>query len=227
MARPASTGGGHGGRYPLWLPIRDPVRPVQGSCDERRSAGYVSALVQSAAKDPELSSGIYRIPGSDRARQAYARGEALTRGNFVKGQAVNGPTGAMERLARTLRLVDDESHLDSKGRELILAWAKDEGLAGILEGKSEAEEGRGADAPRARSSPRGFRHLRQPCSFTHLGSGPCLRQAEPGARLPVARDQYFPASARERDVEERALLVLEILARGGVGGASHRGGEWD
>lgn len=102
---------------------------------------YVSALVQAAAKDPVLASGIRRVTGSDRAREALARGEPLTRANFVKGQSVNGPTGVMARLARNLRIVDDENRLDTKGQELILSWAKDAGLVGILEGKSEAGDG--------------------------------------------------------------------------------------
>jgi len=102
---------------------------------------YVSALVQAAAKDLDLAAGIRRITGSDRARQALARGEPLTRANFIKGQSVNGPTGVMARLARNLRIVNDENHLDTKGQELILAWAKDAGLVGILEGKSDAGDG--------------------------------------------------------------------------------------
>lgn len=102
---------------------------------------YVSALVQCATNDTELAGGIRRTPGTDRARQAFARGEPLTRANFVKGQSVNGPTGVMARLARNLRLVDDENQLDTMGQELILAWSKDEALAGVLEGKKEAGDG--------------------------------------------------------------------------------------
>jgi hypothetical protein len=102
---------------------------------------FVSALVRSAPRDPALAAGIRSIPGTDLARQALREGEPLTRSNFVKGQSVNGPTGVMARLTRRLQIVDTVNVLDLMGRELILAWSKDEDLGGILEGKNDAGDG--------------------------------------------------------------------------------------
>ncbi len=102
---------------------------------------YVAALVRQATGDSELTDGIRRIPGTDRARAALSRDEPLTRASFLKGQSVNGPTGVMARLARNLKIVDDENHLDTSGQGLALAWAKDEGLPGILEGNPAAGDG--------------------------------------------------------------------------------------
>lgn len=102
---------------------------------------YVAALVREAGRDPDLAAGLRRVPGIDRARAALTRGEPLTRASFLKGQSVNGPTGVMARLSRNLNIVDEESHLNTNGQALALAWAKDEGLSGILEGKPDAGEG--------------------------------------------------------------------------------------
>jgi hypothetical protein len=102
---------------------------------------YVSALVRASRKDPKLAAGLVRVPGTDLAQQALREDEPLTRLNFVKGQSVNGPTGVMARLARRLQVVDAESHLDAMGQELVLAWSRDEGLVGILEGLCEGGEG--------------------------------------------------------------------------------------
>lgn len=95
----------------------------------------VSAVVRLAVKYPEAYGAARRgLPGSDLARAALAAGdEPLSRHNFLKGQAVNGPFGVMARLALHLALVDEDGRLGRNGPELLLAWAEDQRLPGVLD----------------------------------------------------------------------------------------------
>jgi hypothetical protein len=98
----------------------------------------VSAIVRLAASNPAEDRAAHRrLPGSDLARAALAAGEPLTRHNFLKGEAVNGPCGVMSRLALQLGVVDEDGHLGQHGPSLLLAWAEDRGLAGILDERGE------------------------------------------------------------------------------------------
>jgi hypothetical protein len=95
----------------------------------------VSAVVRLALKYSEAYGSARRgLPGSDLARAAFVSGdEPLTRHNFLKGQAVNGPYGVMARLALHLGLVDDDGRLGRNGPALLLAWAQDQGMPGVLD----------------------------------------------------------------------------------------------
>jgi hypothetical protein len=99
----------------------------------------VSAIVRLAQKKPEESRPARRrLPGSDLARAALATCEPLTRQNFLKGEAVNGPCGVISRLALQLELVDNDGHLGRNGPTLLLAWAEDRDLAGVLDERGES-----------------------------------------------------------------------------------------
>ena len=53
---------------------------------------FVSAVVRMADRDPATyANAPRRLPGRDLAKKALLQGEPLTRANFLKGQAVNGP----------------------------------------------------------------------------------------------------------------------------------------
>lgn len=74
------------------------------------------------------------LPGAKLAKRALAADdEPLTRGNFLKGQAVNGPYGVVARLARQLELVDEDGNLGREAPNLILAWCEDQELRGIFD----------------------------------------------------------------------------------------------
>jgi hypothetical protein len=87
---------------------------------------YVSSLVRCEENDPGTYSGISRrVPGRRVARTAlHAGDEPLTRQNFIKGQAVNGPSGVMSRLTRNLQLIDDDVQVAGRGLDLKTAWAR-------------------------------------------------------------------------------------------------------
>ncbi len=87
---------------------------------------YVSALVRCEENDPRSYSGATRrVPGRRVARRVlHAGDEPLTRQNFIKGQAVNGPSGVMSRLARNLHLLDTDGRVAGRGHDLRSAWAR-------------------------------------------------------------------------------------------------------
>jgi len=116
---------------------RDDIRDEARLAFERL---FVSSLVRRASDDGMVAA-TRRVPGTDRARRALRVGEPLTRANFLKGQAVNGPSGVMARLARQLGIVDDEYRLGPRGVDLVLSWSSDETLPGALEGRRDAGEG--------------------------------------------------------------------------------------
>jgi hypothetical protein len=109
---------------------RDDVRLEARLAFERL---LVSAIVRKAERDTEYADAPRNLPGRELAQAAFLAGEPLTRANFLKGQAVNGPFGVMARLARQLELIDDEGRPGRNATRLLSAWAEDEKLDGILE----------------------------------------------------------------------------------------------
>jgi len=105
---------------------------------------FVSAVVRQQLSQPaERGRATRRLPGSSLARRALRAGdEPLGRSNFLKGQAVNGPYGVLARLARHLNIVDEDDRLGRSGEELLLAWAVDEGLPGLLDEDKGGSPGR-------------------------------------------------------------------------------------
>lgn len=105
---------------------------------------FVSAVVRQQQRDPdEWELAVRRLPGSSLARRALRAGdEPLGRRNFLKGQAINGAYGVMSRLARRLDIVDEDDRLSRGGEELLLAWAGDEELPGLLDEDKSGSPGR-------------------------------------------------------------------------------------
>ncbi|HUY36465.1 MAG TPA: hypothetical protein VMV69_27255 [Pirellulales bacterium] len=87
---------------------------------------FVSGLVRREADVPERYSGSSRrLPGQRIARQVLRfTDEPLTRQNFIKGQAVNGQSGVMSRLARHLELLGDDGQVAGRGFDLRSEWAR-------------------------------------------------------------------------------------------------------
>ena len=104
---------------------------------------FVSALVRRHQDDHhEWYKAVRRLPGRTLAYRALeSSNEPLTRSNFLKGQAVNGPFGVMGRLVRHMDIVDDDDQLGRAGEELLLAFAKDEELPGLLDDGRNGAEG--------------------------------------------------------------------------------------
>jgi hypothetical protein len=87
---------------------------------------FVSALVRREEAEPDRYAGASRrVPGTRTARRALrAADEPLTRRSFIKGQAVNGPSGVMARLARQIGLLDGDGGIIARGHDLRAAWAR-------------------------------------------------------------------------------------------------------
>ncbi len=101
---------------------------------------FVSAVARQEHNDDSWRNASRRLPGINRARQALHSGDQpLEQANFLKGQAVNGPYGVIARLAKHIGLVDDAGELGRPGTELLLAWAQDQGLQGLLDEEGQSE----------------------------------------------------------------------------------------
>lgn len=95
---------------------------------------FVSAIARQEEQETDWRKASRRLPGIGLARQALRAGDQpLARANFLKGQSVNGPFGVISRLARDIGAVDDAGELDRAGTELLLAWAEDQVLPGLLD----------------------------------------------------------------------------------------------
>lgn len=95
---------------------------------------FVAAIIRLADRDPaNYTPALPQLPGRDLASKAMRAGEPLTRANFLKGQAVNGPFGVIARLARDLDLIDADGRIGRNAISLLMAWAEDEHLPGVLD----------------------------------------------------------------------------------------------
>ncbi len=95
---------------------------------------FVSAIARQERQDDKWGQASRRLPGISLARRALASGDQpLGKLTFLKGQAINGPFGVVARLARHLKIVDDEDRPGRAGQELLLAWSVDQELAGLLD----------------------------------------------------------------------------------------------
>lgn len=113
---------------------RDEVRLEARLAFERL---VVSAIIRRTERDAAYKDAPRNLPGRELARTALLAGEPLTRANFLKGQAVNGPFGVMARLARQLELVDVDDRPGKNAARLLSEWADDEALDGILDEKGD------------------------------------------------------------------------------------------
>jgi hypothetical protein len=95
---------------------------------------FVSSIARQERRDDEWRWASRRLPGISLARRALASGDQpLGKQTFLKGQAINGPFGVVARLARHLDIIDDDNRLSRNGQELLLAWAAEQGLRGLLD----------------------------------------------------------------------------------------------
>ena len=105
---------------------------------------FVSALARKEP-DPDYGKPATRsVPGMRLARRALNKNDApLGPGNFLKGQATNGPSGVMARLARELRIIDEDDQLDSHGVNLLTAWSSEEQLGHLFSESKSGSNGSG------------------------------------------------------------------------------------
>ena len=104
---------------------------------------FVSAVAwKDEKKEGDWSKAARRLPGIGLARRAIRSGhQPLGKQNFLKGQAINGPFGVVQRLARNLDIIDDDNRLSRSGEELLLAWSAEQDLGGILDDTNSKSRG--------------------------------------------------------------------------------------
>lgn len=101
---------------------------------------FVSAIARQEERETDWRKASRRLPGIGLARQALRAGDQpLARDNFLKGQGVNGPFGVMSRLARDIGALDEAGELERAGTDLLLAWAEDQQLPGLLDDEAGRE----------------------------------------------------------------------------------------
>lgn len=95
---------------------------------------FVSAIALQDSKQDGWRPAANRLPGIGLARRSILAGhQTLGKQNFLKGQAINGPFGVVQRLARDLDIVDADNRLSRNGQELLMVWSAEQELAGILD----------------------------------------------------------------------------------------------
>ncbi|MBM4091691.1 MAG: hypothetical protein FJ276_20030 [Planctomycetes bacterium] len=123
---------------------------IEGGSEEMRLEArlglerlFVSAVAwKDESKEEGWGHAARRLPGIGLARRAIRAGhQPLSRQNFLKGQAINGPFGVVQRLARNLDVIDDDNRLSRNGEELLLAWSAERELAGILDDMNSKSQG--------------------------------------------------------------------------------------
>lgn len=101
---------------------------------------FVSAIARQEVGQADWRKASRRVPGIGLARQALRAGDQpLARANFLKGQGVNGPFGVISRLAHDIGVLDESGELERSGTELLLAWADDQELPGLLDNEAGRE----------------------------------------------------------------------------------------
>lgn len=103
---------------------------------------FVSAIARQESHDAEWRKAARRLPGISLARRALASGDQrLGKQNFLKGQAINGPFGVVARLARHLDIIDDDNRVSRNGQDLLLVWAGEQDLPGLLDERGSKSAG--------------------------------------------------------------------------------------
>ena len=90
-------------------------------------------VVEAFVRAEDALSGRPSIPGAQKVRRALRQARPVSAAAYLKTPTAFGFTGIFRRLARGIRIFTDDGLLDDGGYELIVAWAKDQGLNGIIE----------------------------------------------------------------------------------------------
>ena len=90
-------------------------------------------VVEAFVRAEESLSGISGIPGIQKVRRALRNQRPVSATAYLKTPTAFGFTGVFRRLARGIGILTDDGTLDDGGYELVSAWAKDQGLDGIID----------------------------------------------------------------------------------------------
>jgi hypothetical protein len=90
-------------------------------------------VVEAFVRAEDSLSGISGVPGIQKIRRALNNSRPVSATAYLKTPTVFGFTGVFRRLARGIGILTDDGSLDDGGYELVSAWAKDQGLDGVID----------------------------------------------------------------------------------------------
>ena len=93
-------------------------------------------VVEAFVRAEELLAGNSGIPGIQKVHRAVRNHRPVSAAAYLKTPATFGFTGVFRRLAREVSILTEDGRLDDGGYELVTAWAKDQGLDGIVDASS-------------------------------------------------------------------------------------------
>jgi hypothetical protein len=112
--------------------VQEELAGDDGLRETARLAFERLAITAIVKQQPDAKHNL-RLPGKQRATKALRMGQPLTERNFLAAPAINAPSGVYWRLAQQAQLVRADERTDVRGNSLLEAWARDEGLDGLLD----------------------------------------------------------------------------------------------
>lgn len=97
---------------------------------------YEWFVVEALVREKGSLTGNPSIPGILKVGFAVRNKRPVSSASYLKTPTVFGFTGVFRRLARGLGILTEDGRLDDGGYELLAAWAKDQGLDGIIDASS-------------------------------------------------------------------------------------------
>jgi len=88
-------------------------------------------VVESFVRAEQSLGDISGIPGTRKVRQALRTQRQVSASSYLKTPTAFGFTGVFRRLG--IGILTEDGRLDDGGYELVTAWAKDQGLNGIID----------------------------------------------------------------------------------------------
>src|SRR3546814_5845267 len=82
------------------------------------------------------------VPGTTKARGVLSRNGRFGASTYLKAPGVFGFNGIYKPLATGIGLVTTELHPDERARELAVAWEREQGLLGVVDGSDSSTGGR-------------------------------------------------------------------------------------
>jgi hypothetical protein len=90
-------------------------------------------VIEAFVRAADSISGTSGIPGIQKVQRALRNQRPVSAAAYLKTPTAFGFTGVFRRLARGIGVLTDDGALDDGGYELVSAWAKDQGLDGIID----------------------------------------------------------------------------------------------
>jgi hypothetical protein len=90
-------------------------------------------VVEAFVRAEESLREVSGVPGTRKVRRALRTQRPISASSYLKTPSAFGFTGVFRRLAVGIGILTEDGRLDDGGYELLTAWAKDQGLDGIID----------------------------------------------------------------------------------------------